>query len=329
MHLLVTLTNKLNRMINIYLITGFLGSGKTTFLNHFLKYHSSSKNLVIENEFGKINIDAQLITEKIDGVIELTNGCLCCSLDNELIEVLGTIIKSENKPNNIFIETTGIADARNIIDIINSPVIKKYFNFKSCICIIDAENIESRLAETFETAKQIAVSNILIVNKLNNLGKHYFATVEKLLLEINPFGKIVKSCDGSIDFRELEEVITTNKNSIPSTIGNTSLKTVHKINTVYFETNDAFDLDKLKHVLHVNFLLYPHQLFRLKGFVNTMPNNFRYLIQSTGKQVQFTKVLNNNNEIKSELVFIGLQLKTETIKRILRPAMYGVKNNVN
>ncbi len=308
-------------MIDIYLITGFLGAGKTTFLNHFLKHYSSSKNLVIENEFGKVNIDAQLITEKIDGIIELTNGCLCCSLDNELIEVLATVIKNENKPDNIFIETTGIADTGNIIGIIKSPEIKKYFNLKSSICIVDAENIESRLSETFETAKQIAVSDILVVNKLNEVGKHYFATVEKLLTEINPFAKIIKSYDGSVDFKELEEIISSNNDSIPPTIANTPLKTPHKINTVYFETTDSFDLDKLTYTLHINFLLYPHQLFRLKGFVNTMPNNFRYTVQSTGNQIQFTKIVNANHEIKSQLVFIGLQLKTETIKRILSPAI--------
>jgi len=150
-------------MINLYIITGFLGAGKTTFLNHYLKHHATSKNLVIENEFGKVNIDSRLITEKIDEVVELTNGCICCSLDNELVEVLAKIIKNNDKPDNVFIETTGIADTGNIIGIIKSPEVKKYFDFKSSICIVDAENIEDRLLETFETAKQITVSDIIIV----------------------------------------------------------------------------------------------------------------------------------------------------------------------
>jgi G3E family GTPase len=315
-------------MINIYLITGFLGSGKTTFLNHFLKHHSSLKNLVIENEFGKVNIDTKLITEKIDQIIELTNGCMCCSLNGELIEVLAQIIKNKNKPDNVFIETTGIADTSNIIGMITLPDVKKHFSLKACICIIDAENIEDRLSETFETAKQITVSDILIVNKLKGVAPNYFTTIEAILKQINPMGEILKSFDGSINFNDLEKIINEHEFEMPSNTQDITLKISHRINTVYFETNDTFDLDKLTHVLHVNFLLYPHQLFRLKGFVNTMPNNLRYLIQSTGKQIQFTKVLNNNNEIKSELVFIGLQLKTETIKRILRPALNSIKFNL-
>lgn len=316
-------------MINIYIITGFLGSGKTTFLNHYLKHHSNSKNLVIENEFGKANIDSQLITEKIDEVYELTNGCICCSLDNELIEVLAKIVNGDKKPDNVFIETTGIADTGNIIGIVKSPEIKKYFNFKSSICMIDAENFEDRLSETFETAKQITVSDVVIINKLNSVSNDYFFNLEKLVKEINPFTTIFKSYDGSVDFTEFEEFLNTNTFKIPADIKSTSLKTAHKINTVYFDTEEIFDLGELTYALNVNFLLYPHQLFRLKGFVNTNQNNTRYLIQSTGKHMIFTPVENNLNNTKSELVFIGLQLKTDTIKRILRPALINSTKLIN
>ncbi len=317
----IIIKNVTLKMINTYIITGFLGAGKTTFLNHLLKHHSNQNNLVIENEFGKVNIDATLITEKVDQLVELTSGCICCSLGNELIEVLAKIAHSDKKPHNVFIETTGIADTSSIIGMTKSPEVTKYFNLKASICIVDSENVEDRLIETFETAKQISVSDIIIVNKLNMVGEHYYSKIESLIKVINPFAKILKSHDGSANFNELEITFNNNQFLIPEAIKNTSLNTPHKINTVYFETNDCFDLDKLTRALHINFLLYPHQLFRLKGFVNTMPNNIRYLVQSTGKHMVFTPSKNEGNNIKSELVFIGLQLKTETIKRILRPAI--------
>ena len=292
-----------------------------------MKHHATSKNLVIENEFGKVNIDSRLITEKIDEVVELTNGCICCSLDNELVEVLAKIIKNNNKPDNVFIETTGIADTGNIIGIIKSPEVKKYFDFKSSICIVDAENIEDRLLETFETAKQITVSDIVIVNKLNTVGINYFGTVEKIVKEINPFAEILKSIDGSVNFTELESILNKGDFKVPINLKNTSLNTPHKINTVYFETNDLFDIGELTYALHVNFLLYPHQLFRAKGFVST--NSGWYLVQSTGKHMVFTPVKDANSIVKSELVFIGLQLKSETIKRILRPAIKNTLKSNN
>jgi G3E family GTPase len=309
-------------MIKIYVITGFLGSGKTTFLNHFLKNNSNSKNLVIENEFGKINIDSKLITEKIDEIIELTNGCICCSLDNELIEILANIIKKENKPNNIFIETTGIADTGNIIGILKSEEIKKFFDYKGCICIVDIENIENRLNETFETSKQIAVSDIIVINKINSIIAYYASNVKDLVKKINPFAHIFESFNGSLNFNELENHLNNiHEFNLPTNLKNTPLQSGHKINTVYFETSKRFDFGELTYALHVNFLLYPHQLFRLKGFVNTKKNNQRYLIQSTGNHISLTPVKNEEWILKSELVFIGIELKTETIQRILRPSL--------
>jgi len=91
--------------INTYIITGFLGSGKTTLLNELIKLIPEQVG-IIENEFGKINIDSSLIEKKYDQLFELTNGCLCCSLNGELVTTLHEIIKSEAPIKNLFIETT-------------------------------------------------------------------------------------------------------------------------------------------------------------------------------------------------------------------------------
>lgn len=314
-------------MTKIYIITGFLGAGKTTFLNHFLKHHSASKNLVIENEFGKANIDTRLITEKIDEIVELTNGCICCSLDNELIDVLAKVIKKDNKPNHIFIETTGIADTGNIISLLKSEDLKPYFDYKGSICLIDAENIIDRLKETFETGRQIAVSDVIIINKLNNITITNLEKIKEQIKDINPFANQFDSFDGSIKFTLMENYLNDNEFKIPSHLKTTRQQNAHKINSVYFETHNSFDFGELTYALHVNFLLYPHQLFRLKGFVNTNINKQRYLIQSTGKHISITPVENKERNMKSELIFIGLQLKTETIQRILRPAIVEKENN--
>ena len=74
------------KKINVYIITGFLGSGKTTLLNNLLQQFGNEKNVVIENEFGKINIDATLVNGAYEAVYELTNGCICCSINNQLLE---------------------------------------------------------------------------------------------------------------------------------------------------------------------------------------------------------------------------------------------------
>ena len=174
-------------MINTFIITGFLGAGKTTFLNFLLKQHASQSNIVIENEFGKANIDSLLIDEKIDQIVELTSGCICCSLNNELVDSLAKLNKLAKKPDNLFIETTGIADAGNIISILKSPLFEEKFKLINVICIVDAETIEDRLVDTLEAGKQIAVSNLILINKTNLVNKDYLKKLKEKVFHVNGY----------------------------------------------------------------------------------------------------------------------------------------------
>jgi G3E family GTPase len=306
-------------MINTYIITGFLGSGKTTFLNHLLAYHKNQSNLVIENEFGDVNIDSQLIAGKVEQVFELTSGCICCSLDSEFIKTLIHIAENGKKPDNLFIETTGIADAGEIIGILNSPDLRENFSLKHCICIIDAQNIEERLVQTYEAAKQITVSDVLVINKVNDSGDQY---LKEMMEQINPFTTIFNSSNGLIDFDELERLPRNNDIAMPKKPKTFTLKTKHSINTVVFETDELLDFNILMNILNVNFSLYSHQLYRLKGLIKTNRGKQNYLVQSTGKYISCVGTnLQGGWKSTSVLVFIGTDLKTVTINRILKPAI--------
>lgn len=308
-------------MINTYIITGFLGAGKTTFLNFLLKQHQSQANIVIENEFGKVNIDSLLITEKIDQVVELTSGCICCSLNNELVESLAKINKLPSKPNNLFIETTGIADAGNIISILKSPIFIDNFNLKHVFCIVDSESIEDRLVDTLEAGKQIAVSNIVVINKTGLVGKDYVKKLIPLIKNVNPFANVFESEDGTIDYKHIETTNLYSDHQLPELISIPIAE--HKINTVMFKTTEKFDLKKLDYALTVNFMLYPHQLFRIKGFVVTNNDDEIYCIQSAGTNITYSSASKNQylNNNESVLIFIGRGLKTETINRILKATL--------
>jgi G3E family GTPase len=308
-------------MINTFIITGFLGAGKTTFLNFLLKQHASQSNIVIENEFGKANIDSLLIDEKIDQIVELTSGCICCTLNNELVDSLAKLNKLAKKPDNLFIETTGIADAGNIISILKSPLFEEKFKLINVICIADAETIEDRLVDTLEAGKQIAVSNLILINKTNLVNKDYLKKLVPLIKNVNPFAKVFESADGSVDFKQIETMNLYSDHHLPELT--TTPVTEHKINTVMFKTTEKFDLKKLDYALTVNFMLYPHQLFRLKGFIASNQDQKIYCVQSAGSNITYNVASNNPNINKNEsiLIFIGRGLKTETINRILNPTL--------
>lgn len=307
------------KKINVYIITGFLGSGKTTVLNNLLQQYSAEKNVVIENEFGKINIDATLVNGTFENVYELTNGCICCSMNNQLLETLSRIHTLENQPDNLFIETTGIADAGEIAANFTSLFVAEAFDLKKIITVVDAENILFYKDSNPEVQKQIVTADCVLINKSALVKTEIIENIKDFIKSINPYTGIFLSREGSLDRMNLA---TENSEKIltPTTIYKSESN--HKIKTMFYETDDFFDIQKLKYELFKNLYLYYHQIYRIKGYVLNTENEV-FLVQTTGKTVVITPAKNQKIS-KSQLVFIGKELELKTIERLLKSAI--VKN---
>lgn len=321
-----------NTQIHVYLITGFLGAGKTTLLNHLLKELEGEGNVVIENEFGKAAIDGSLISRQFSQLYELNNGCICCSLDEELYDVLTILANAEERPKNLFIETTGIADAGTVAEIFKREDVAKVFNLKKVICMTDAETVEDYLKETEETARQIVISDLIVINKTGFVAPEYLLKLQSLMASLNPFAEIVFSVDGKIDVELLNQADRTAWNAEKSqsenpitTFGHTN---VHKIKTVTYKTENEFYKDYLIHTLNVSLMLHYKQIYRIKGFVKIEGSDEKVLVQSTGKRLTLEShgIWPIDQIPESELVFIGVGLETAAIQRILRPAIKKVTN---
>lgn len=312
--------------IKVYLLTGFLGAGKTTLLNSLLQQSRDHRNIVIENEFGKVNIDAALVAAQIENIYELTAGCICCSLDNELLEVLGNILRLEERPDQIFIETTGIADAGNIIGMFTLPDVKARFQLVSTICVADAENVESRLEEVTEVGKQLSCADVIVLNKTKDLPVTELVRLQALLENVNPLAYITATADGQVVLADM----LPQEGRVPALTPSAGIascetpaeKTPHKINNVLFESPQPFDLQMLAFVLELNFNVYTDQLYRIKGYVAVKDSPEKYLVQSTGNYLTIVPAGPwGDTPPSSTLVFIGKGLKSATIDRILRPAL--------
>jgi G3E family GTPase len=306
----------MTKKINVYIITGFLGSGKTTVLNNLLSQFSTEKNVVIENEFGKINIDATLVNGTFESVYELTNGCICCSINNQLLETLSQIHNLEEKPQNLFIETTGIADVGEVGSVFKSLYIENSFHLKKIICVVDAENLENYIDSNIEIQRQIVNSDCIIINKTKSIDYDDIIDIKKNIKTINRFAKIVLSKDGSLDSKYL---FSPNKQVINPVTTDYKFENGHKIKTILFETDDFFDINMLKYELFKNLYLYYHQIFRIKGYVVNVDNQV-FLVQSVGKSSTVLPVENIKIE-KSQLVFIGRALELKSIERLLKRAI--------
>ena len=301
--------------ISVYIITGFLGSGKTTMLNYLLREFANEKNVVIENEFGKINIDATLVNGTFESIYELTNGCICCSINNQLLQTLSEIDRLEQKPNNLFLETTGIADAGEVAATFKNLYIEKTFDLKKIICVVDAVNMELYAQSNIEIHKQIVASDLILINKTEIAELENIVNVKELVKTINPFAEIVLSEKGNFDSRLLNTKRI--KNSVAPTTFSKN-ETAHKIKTLLFETDNNFDIQRLKYELFRSLYLYYNQIFRIKGYVLNEKKEV-FLVQSVGKTSTVT-LLKDIKIKKSQLVFIGKELELKSIERILRRA---------
>lgn len=312
--------------INVYLITGFLGAGKTTVLNHLLKSRGEQRNVVIENEFGKASVDGSLITKSYSEMYELSNGCICCSLDEELYDVLGMLANAPQRPHNLFIETTGVADAGSVAAIFKREDISKVFDLKLVICIADAENVEDYLDETNETIRQLVSADLIIINKTDFVSPEYVVKLSELLSKVNPFAELLFSGDGGIPADLLDR--TRKEGQIISDANDGILvgANKHKIVTVTYRTENEFYKDYLLHTLNVSLMIHYRQIYRIKGFIKLERSNEKILLQSTGKRLTLeSHGIWDTERPVSELVFIGVGLQTPAIQRILRPAIKTVK----
>src|SRR6185436_7211595 len=149
--------------VPILLVTGFLGAGKTTVVNHLLAHAEGRRIAAVVNDFGAINIDAELIADASDGVVSLSNGCICCSLEGDLLRTLAALLRRDPQPEFIVIETSGIADPADIVRNLMDPLIWQEAPLETVLCVVDAtipaEKLDDALLRTQLIARDCATSS--------------------------------------------------------------------------------------------------------------------------------------------------------------------------
>jgi len=152
--------------VPVLLVTGFLGAGKTTVVNHLLAHAEGRRIAAVVNDFGAINIDAELISGASDGVVSLANGCICCSLEGDLLRTLATLLRRDPKPEYIVIETSGVADPADIVRNLMDPLILREAPLETVLCVLDAATPPSALDDALQRS-QLRVADIVALSKLD------------------------------------------------------------------------------------------------------------------------------------------------------------------
>lgn len=179
--------------IPVTVVTGFLGAGKTTLLNRLLPELSGRRFAVIVNEFGDIGIDGDLIETGGEELIELSSGCICCVVRGDLIRTLRTLLAEKRDLDGIIIETTGLANPSPVIQtLVIDQVIGAQCRLDSVLCMVDPVHISGQLADGKDAADQIAFSDHLVLNKIDDATVPLDA-IEATLRQINPTARITRT----------------------------------------------------------------------------------------------------------------------------------------
>ncbi len=155
------------------MLTGFLGAGKTTLLNRILSENHGKKIAVIENEFGEVGVDHQLVIGAEEEIFETSNGCICCTVRGDLIRVLNQLLKRRERFDYVLIETTGMADPGPVAQtFFLDDDLKSEFVIDAIVTLVDARHFEQHLADLDEPAQQVGFADVVVLNKTDLVEPH-------------------------------------------------------------------------------------------------------------------------------------------------------------
>lgn len=309
------------------IVTGFLGSGKTTLINNLLMRNKDVKIGLIENEFGEISIDARLIADyKPESILELNNGCICCSIFNEFSMALQELIKKHDHLEQLIIETTGLADPGPIIEpFFQDNDLKNLFELSGTVCLVDSQNFNSQI-EGFEQQKQIILSDMIVINKVNQITFHQLEGIRKKIEYLNKTAIVTETNYAHIDGPQLhilqaqlqDEFIRKIKRPF---ISEGDTVRYHSF-TIRFTGNINENL--FREWFYYFASLHRKNIYRIKGIVVFEDNPLLGIVQAVGGNISITEgsVLNPYEPLENILVFIGRDISKYEIEKEVQQFLF-------
>lgn len=286
--------------IKVTVVTGFLGAGKTSFINQILKANSEIQFALVENEFGDIAIDTKLI-KGIDAsqMFEMREGCICCTITDEYELVLQELAERFPNVQHLLIETTGVAEPVPVIrPFYTDEQLKKIYQFNGTVCLVDAINFDI-LPNKEIALKQIAAGDCVLVNKSDAVDSDKRHQIELKIKEVNPLADIYIS-----EFGDANGFNLNSMNKIIYIPGSEKRSAVLlDTKTMVFEKSLYVEdfKERFSYLLDIN----KTKIYRVKGILNFADEPYEYILQGVGGSFELTESENLKSSDKSQIVLIG------------------------
>ena len=313
----------------VTIITGFLGSGKTTLLNHILQNKEDLKVAVLVNEFGDINIDSQLLISMDENMIELGNGCICCTINDNLVETVYQVLEREDKIDYLIIETTGVADPLPIILTFLGAELMFLTRVDSIITIVDAEGFTCEHFDSEVALNQIRYADLIILNKIDLVNDKKLRDLEEFIRNEKQRARILHSQFGKVPLALILDIHLTQeshyKNHIQDFRNNHEKYSSNHLENdgftyVSFNSDRPFDIEKFEYFLTE---IMPKEVFRAKGILwFNVVSQGRYIFQLSGSRYELDIDDDWSTKPENQLVFIGRNLDQKNILKELNNCLF-------
>jgi G3E family GTPase len=312
--------------VPVTIITGFLGSGKTTLLNHILTNCQDLKVAVLVNEFGDINIDSQLLVSIDEQIVQLSNGCICCTINGSLIDAVNQVLGQQDI-DYIIVETTGIAEPLPLMMTFLSTSLSNVTRLDGILTVVDVENFSLEQIGSKTFLNQIIYSDIVLLNKTDLVAQAKVIQIEKQINSMKNRAVILHSEHGKVPLPLILDVGKHNYRSLNLTSLQYHLVDFSVLNHreqddfmyVSFQSDRPLILEKFSRFLDEKL---PSNVFRGKGILWYQGSQMRHIFQLCGQRYNFQRDRWTVSPY-NQLVFIGRNLDSEQIKMQLQECLFS------